>query len=276
MLWGGEYPGHILIERFYIAHVLLLPGLLLALIGAHLALVVRQRHTRPPGTEQRSQRAFPVYVAGAGARFFIVSSVLVGLGGLAQINPVWLYGPYQPTVVSSNSHPDWYMFFLEGSLRLFPGWEFRGFGHTVPAVFWPGAVLPTVMFLVSLTYPFIEARLSGDRRSHDAAQGPREAPIRSAVGTAAVTGYLVLAFSAAQDIYTKDFNLQIEAVVWTERIAALVLPAISAVITYRVCRGRLERPPRCAIGSDVFERAADGEYRAVETRTKQPAGSPDR
>lgn len=45
------------------------------------------------------------------------------LATVAQINPIWLYGPYDPVSVSSLSQPDWYIGFLEGSLRLMPGVE---------------------------------------------------------------------------------------------------------------------------------------------------------
>ena len=48
LIFGGPFPGDVIIGRFYIAHVLLIPAILAALIGAHLALVVRQKHTQFP------------------------------------------------------------------------------------------------------------------------------------------------------------------------------------------------------------------------------------
>jgi ubiquinol-cytochrome c reductase cytochrome b subunit len=129
--------------------------------------------------------------------------------------------------------PDWYVFFLEGSLRLFPPWEIRVFGHTVPAVFWPGIVLPTLLFLTAVSYPFIEARLTGDQEMHSSAQKPREAPVRSALGAAAATFYVVLVVMAAEDIFTHDLDLAIEPVLWTGRVASFLLPAVAAAMTYR-------------------------------------------
>jgi ubiquinol-cytochrome c reductase cytochrome b subunit len=42
LVFGGTFPGDVIIGRFYIVHVLLIPAILAALIGAHLALIVRQ------------------------------------------------------------------------------------------------------------------------------------------------------------------------------------------------------------------------------------------
>ena len=41
-LWGGRFPGDIIIPRFYIIHVLIIPLVLLGLISVHLGLLVRQ------------------------------------------------------------------------------------------------------------------------------------------------------------------------------------------------------------------------------------------
>ena len=49
LVFGGEFPGDQIISRFYIFHVLLVPGLLLALIALHLILVVYHKHTQWPG-----------------------------------------------------------------------------------------------------------------------------------------------------------------------------------------------------------------------------------
>src|SRR5215475_9028568 len=45
-LFGGAFPGHDIIPRLYIIHVLLIPGILLALITAHLFLMFHQKHTQ--------------------------------------------------------------------------------------------------------------------------------------------------------------------------------------------------------------------------------------
>src|SRR3954453_3310786 len=113
-------------------------------------------------TASWGDRAFPVYAPRAAGRFFGVAGILAALAGFAQINPIWLYGPYQPAAVQANSQSDWYFFFLEGSLRLWPPWEIRGFNHTIPAVFFPGVILPVLIFGLTAAYPFLERRFTHD------------------------------------------------------------------------------------------------------------------
>jgi ubiquinol-cytochrome c reductase cytochrome b subunit len=242
LVFGGAFPGEVIIGRLYIAHVLLVPALLAGLIGAHLALVVRQKHTQFPGhgrTEDSvsGERVFPIYAAKAGGFFFIVFGVCAALGGLAQINPVWLFGPYMPSQVSSGSQPDWYIMFLDGSTRLFPAWEIRVFHHTIPALFWPTVVLPGILFTLAGAYPFIEAKMTKDRASHHLLQRPRDVPVRTSLGAMAITFYVVLLLSGGNDIIAKAFDISLNAMTWGGRIFLLTLPPIAYTLVYRICLG---------------------------------------
>ena len=184
-LFGGEFPGEIIISRFYIAHVLLIPAILLvALISAHLGLVFKQKHTQWPGPGRTNdnvvgERMFPRYAIKQGGFFMIVFGVIALLGGLFQINPIWLFGPYEAAVVSAASQPDWYVMFLDGSTRL----DARlGDQHPVrrryviPPLFWPTVVLPGILTVLPMLYPFIEARLTKDKPHHNLLQRPRDVP----------------------------------------------------------------------------------------------------
>src|SRR5699024_4399371 len=153
----------------------------------HLALIVRQRHTQfsgPGRTEHNvvGSRLWPTYAAKSIALLFAVAAVLVLLGGLVQINPIWIYGPYDPAQVTTAAQPDWYMGWLEGALRLMPPWEIRAWGHTVPNLFFPAVLLPGLTFGLLYAYPFIEARLTNDHASHQLLDRPRDRPMRSAIG----------------------------------------------------------------------------------------------
>ncbi|HET6626658.1 MAG TPA: cytochrome b, partial [Nocardioidaceae bacterium] len=135
-MFGGEFPGDVIIPRLYIAHVLLIPGLLIALISAHMLLLVYHKHTQWPGPGRTEQNVvgfpmMPVYAAKAGGFFFIVFGVTALMGGLMTINPVWRYGAYNPSEVTAGSQPDWYMGIAEGLLRIMPGWETHIFGITI-------------------------------------------------------------------------------------------------------------------------------------------------
>ena len=144
-LFGGEFPGPQIIPRFYILHVLLIPGIILALITAHLFIMFHQKHTQMPlkgNTEKNvvGQPFFPYFLLKGQAWFFFIFGVLVLLATFAQINPIWLYGPYTPLAISSASQPDFYMGILEGSLRMMPAWEINFLGHTLSlSVRHPGA-----------------------------------------------------------------------------------------------------------------------------------------
>ena len=76
-----------------------------------------------------------------------------------QINPVWLYGPFEPQQVTSPAQPDWWMGWVEGALRLFPAWEIRAFGFEIPNPFFPAVLLPGITFYAALPVALPRAAL---------------------------------------------------------------------------------------------------------------------
>jgi ubiquinol-cytochrome c reductase cytochrome b subunit len=240
-VFDGDYPGEAIVGRLYIVHVLLVPAIILGLIAVHLLVLVKQKHTQFPGpgrTEHNvvGNRLFPTFAAKATGLFFIVFGLCAALGGLVQINPVWLWGPYDPAQVSAASQPDWYIGFLDGSTRLMPNWELRALGHTFsPNVLLPTQVLPGVLFTLLALWPFIEAKLTGDRAYHNILDRPRDKPRRTAIGTMSITFYLVLLLAGGNDIIASIFHLSINEITYTLRTALFVLPPIVYVITKRWC-----------------------------------------
>ena len=185
-LFGGQFPGTEFVVRFYIIHVLLIPGLLLALVSAHLFLMVHQKHTQMPGPGRTNanvvgQPMYPYFMVKTGAFFFFVFGVLALLATFAQINPIWEVGPYTPTAISAGSQPDFYMGFLEGSLRMFPSWTWDIGGHTIAwNVLIPALVVPGLIFTALGIWPFLESWATGDKSYHNVNQRPRNAPTRTA------------------------------------------------------------------------------------------------
>ncbi|MET9973004.1 cytochrome b N-terminal domain-containing protein, partial [Streptomyces sp. NPDC006356] len=55
-LFGGEFPGHDIVARFYSLHILVIPGIMAALVVAHVLLVVYHKHTQfaGPGRTERN------------------------------------------------------------------------------------------------------------------------------------------------------------------------------------------------------------------------------
>jgi ubiquinol-cytochrome c reductase cytochrome b subunit len=241
LVFGGEYPGTALLDRLYSAHIFLLPLAILGLITFHLMMIWYQKHTQfagPGRTEDNvvGSRLYPAYAAKAGGFFFLVFAVLAAMGGLAQINPVWLYGPYDASQVSAGSQPDWYVGFLDGSTRLMPNWEFEGLGYTVSFnVLIPTVIMPGLIFTAMALYPWLEARFTGDRAYHNLLDRPRDVPTRTAIGAMSITFYIVLMIAGGNDVIASVFQVSINQMTYVLRVALFVLPPIVYVITKRAC-----------------------------------------
>ncbi|WP_406860484.1 cytochrome bc complex cytochrome b subunit [Streptomyces sp. HUAS MG47] len=276
-LFGGEFPGGDFVARFYSAHVLLLPGIMLGLVVAHLILVVVHKHTHYAGPGRTNKNVvgmplLPVYMAKAGGFFFLVFGVIAIIAAIASINPIWALGPYRPDQVSTGAQPDWYMGFAEGLIRVMPGWEIDFAGHTlVLGVMIPLAIFPAVLAAIAV-YPFIESWITGDKREHHIAQRPRNAPTRTGFGVAWITAYMVMLVGGGNDIWATHFNLSINSITWFVRIAFFVGPVIAFIVTKRICLG-LQRRDRDKVlhgrESGIIKRLPHGEFVEVHTPLSQ-------
>ena len=273
-------PRREIIGRFYIVHVLLIPAILLALIALHLLILVKQKHTQCPGAgpdqPQRGRRAAVPDVRGQGGRpssWSSASSPL--LGGLFQINPIWLFGPYNAAQVSAASQPDWYVGFLDGSTRLFPAWEINLPGdYTIPALFWPTVVIAGADVHGAGALPVHRAQLTKDTASHHLLQRPRDVPVRTALGAMALTFYVWLMLSGGNDVIADKFHISLNAMTWVGRIGVLVLPPLAYVITYRICLGLQQHDREVlahGVETGIIRRLPDGGFVEVH----QPLGPVD-
>lgn len=242
-LFGGEYPGTDIIPRMYILHVLLIPGLFLALIGAHLFIMFHQKHTQMPGKGRTNENVvgapfYPYFLAKTGAFFFFTFAVLAVAGALAQINPIWVYGPYNPLAISAGSQPDFYMGFLEGSLRIMPAWQWVVFNHTFAFnVFIPALVPLGIVLTAAALWPFLEQWITGDRREHHVTDRPRNAPTRTALGIAMISFYGVLWLEGSNDILADHFNVPLYTITEIAQVTIFVVPIAAYFVTKRVCLG---------------------------------------
>jgi ubiquinol-cytochrome c reductase cytochrome b subunit len=240
-LFGGEFPGESIIPRLYIIHVLLIPGLLLGLIAAHMMLLVYHKHTQWPGPGRTEKNVvgfpmLPVYAAKAGGFFFIVFGVVALMGGLMTINPVWKFGPYDPTKVTAGSQPDWYMGWPDGLLRIMPGWESVIFGYTISwNVMIPILIVPPLMLVILMLLPFIEGWITGDKREHHLLQRPRNAPTRTAVMVSLMTFYGLAWAAGGNDIIAIKLDSNINNITYFMRVAIFLGPLLAFWITRRWC-----------------------------------------
>ena len=296
-LFGGEFPGEAFIPRIYTIHVLLIPGILLALITFHLILVVVHKHTQYPGPGRSNDNVvgfplFPIYTAKAGGFFFIVFGVTTLMGALFTINPIWLYGPYDPSPIGAGAQPDFYMGFMDGAARITPGWlEVEIFGFTLSGnILVPTVVLPGLLTTAAILYTWIEQWVTGDKREHHLLDRPRNAPSRTGLGAMAISFYVLLWASGGNDILASRLHISINDITYFIRAAIFVIPPLVYVITKRACLG-LQRKDREKVlhgretgrvfrtqDGEVFEihapLSAQDRWLLVQHDTHQPTPSP--
>jgi len=271
-LFGGEFPGEDSISRLYIIHVLLVPGILVALVTVHLILVWYQKHTNwgNPGVSEKNTVGypfFPIYTAKAGGFFFVVFGVCVLMGGLMQILPIWLIGPYDPSIVSAGTQPDWYVGFLDGALRVMPAWEFYIAGYPISmSVLIPAVILPGIIMVPLLLYPWLEQWITGDKREHHVLDRPRNQPARTGIGVAFITFYMLLWISGGNDFVATIFGIPVQWITWFMQVSLIVLPPLAYWVTKRICLG-LQRRDRDKVlhglESGVVAVSPDGEFSEV-------------
>jgi ubiquinol-cytochrome c reductase cytochrome b subunit len=243
LIWGGQFPGSPdFWPRMYIAHVLLLPVLIGLLIGMHLFLVASRHHTQFRGRRKTERKVvgtptYPGQTPKSLGLAFGTTSLLFLLGGFVQINPIWLWGPYETYLSTNGAQPDWYLGWLIGGLRLMPDWEPHAFGYTfVPNPFWGGAAFPLVVFAILALWPTIERRVTGDRGFHNLLDRPRDAPWRTAFGSALVTWVFLVFVAGSADRVDVLFGLSYVNQIYAYWILVWVLPVVVFAAVLRICR----------------------------------------
>jgi ubiquinol-cytochrome c reductase cytochrome b subunit len=269
LLFGGEFPGTEIVSRLYVLHIMILPAILILALGAHLLLLIINKHTQFAGPGKTNDNVvgvpiMPIFAAKAGGFFFLVFGVIVLIAATVTINPIWNYGPYDPSPVSAGTQPDWYIGFADGALRLVPpGLEFVLFGFTVSMnILIPVAILGLFIVTVAV-YPFIEAWVTGDKREHHIADRPRNAPARTAIGAAGVTFYAVLWAAASSDLIATHFFVSIEAVIHSLQALLILGPIIAYQVTKRICIALQKKDREIALHgfeSGRIVRLPGGEY----------------
>ena len=262
LAWGGPFPGGAdFWPRMYVTHVLILPAAIATLLALHLLLVASRHHTQFGGPRRTQRRLvgmpmFPAYAPRSLGLLLAVAAVLVLLGGLVQINPIWLWGPYHVASATNGAQPDWYLGWLIGTLRLVPGYDVVIGGRTVvPNPFWGGALFPAVVFGFLYLWPWLERRFTGDRGWANVLERPRDRAFRTGVGVALVTWLFVVFLAGSADRVSVSFGVSYTAQIWAYRVLFLAAPLVALLVTRRVCR-ELVAGEQVAVRRRAAERAA--------------------
>jgi ubiquinol-cytochrome c reductase cytochrome b subunit len=245
LIWGGPFPGVPSFEsRMFIAHVFIFPALIGGLIAVHLALVALRHHTQfrqsSPLASERRLVGVPTYPGQAPRSlglFAATSGVLFGLGALVQINPIWLWGPYETWLGTNGAQPDWYLGWLIGALRLMPGFDVTiGDKTIIPNPFWGGALFPLIVLAVLMLWPWAERRFKRDHAFHNVLDRPRDAPFRTGFGLGFLTWVVLVFFAGSADRIFVFLGLGYTAQIWFWRFGVWIIPVIVGVVAWRTCR----------------------------------------
>jgi len=276
-VFGGNYPGNgDVIFRFYIAHVLIIPLLIIALLGAHLGMMVYQKHTQFPGPGRTNNNVvgapmWPTFFAKTNGFLFVIIGVIAFMGAVFQINPIWLYGQYVPYKVSYAVQPDWYMGWLDGALRIMPSWEIHLPGHMIPNVFFPAVLLPGLTFTVLYAWPLIEGWVTKENLvAHHLLDRPRDRPKRTALGVGVLSFYFMLFGASSTDVLANFFHISLNSILWFFRIATFIVPFITGWMAYQLSIEMQHGP--IDVGKrkrhNIVIRSATGAYSTVQTEVR--------
>ncbi|WP_420369402.1 cytochrome b [Curtobacterium sp. L1-20] len=240
VLFGGAFPGRI-IEHLAIIHFLLAPVLLVVIMAARGLLGWLQRPAQTTGLGRTESNIvgvplFPTGIMRLSGLFAALLAVLVFVSATVTVNPVWQYGPSDPSNATAGSQPDWYTGFLDGALRLVPPhWEFVWDGYAWPMFILVPLAMVTVFLTGVLVYPFLEQWVSGDDRDHNLLQRPRDTPARTGIGVAAMTFFGALWGAGSADVAAHELGFAFEHLISAGQVMIVAGPLAAFSITRRVC-----------------------------------------
>jgi ubiquinol-cytochrome c reductase cytochrome b subunit len=252
---GSTVPASVTIPRMYSLHIFLIPALIAFLLVLHIGIIWRQYHTNYPGPRRTDDtivgsRLWPSYTFKSIGLFFLLFGAVAMLGGLVQIDPVWVYGPYDPMAILPGAQPDWYLGWIEGAMRLFPGVNLRIGPYLVPEVFFPTVLMPALVFGFLYLYPFLEEILSFDRQDHNVLLLPYQQPITAALGSWLFMFLLIMFVAGGDDVIAVATDTSVVTIRAILRMLALGVPPLTAAVVYFLCeRARRRHPPYRKTGS---------------------------
>ncbi|WP_458189642.1 cytochrome b [Haladaptatus sp. NG-WS-4] len=251
IVFGGQYPSSATLPRFYFLHVFLIPVAIIMLITVHMGILVRQKHTEGPRSddvagERTIQRGDDTYVVGLPAFpnqaavsvvvFFLTLAFVSLLAGFLPVHNVAEYGPNDPASTPGLIMPDWFLMWVFGFLKLMPSWMSFTIPFTdihVSTEFLSGAVLPGIVFGLLFLWPFIDYR---EEPTHFTVN-PLRRPWQTAVGVTAVTFIMIASIAGMNNILADVINVSTGVINAVLLVGMLVYPLVAGIITYFVLRG---------------------------------------
>jgi ubiquinol-cytochrome c reductase cytochrome b subunit len=145
LMRGGAAMSQATLSRFFVGHVAILPGILAALIVAHL-VAFRQYGSVGPWNEEKRRKSGWFWPNQIVKDLIVIAVIFVVLVGLSAFWRAPITGPADHIDNSITPKPEWQFLFLYQFLKLFKGrWESVG---TVG--------VPAVLFLILFLLPFYD------------------------------------------------------------------------------------------------------------------------
>ncbi|MDA8308741.1 MAG: cytochrome b N-terminal domain-containing protein [Deltaproteobacteria bacterium] len=233
LIFAGEFPAHATVPRFFFLHVMLIPVLLLSLIGLHLLILVKQKHTEPGANRNRKEAqagrrliGIPVWPEQnyiSVSLFLFLMFVVVLMATYIPLNPIELYGP--PSPEATVMRPDWYFLPIYGFLKLIPGdLSFTIAGGKISPEAIGGVFFPGFLVMLLAAIPFLDR----PKEPQNYIENPLHRPFMTSLGIAGAT----LLFMTTLSGYIDVFHIAPSA------MAIYVVVAIAAawVISYLLLR----------------------------------------
>jgi cytochrome b-561 len=165
LLFAGEFPADGTVPRFFFLHVMVIPAVLVALIGLHLLILVKQKHTEPAANKKRKGAwdgrrlvGIPVWPEQSFISLslcFFLLFVVVLMATYIPLNPIETYGP--PSPGTPVMRPDWYFLPIYGFLKLVPGdLSFTIAGAKITPETIGGVLFPGLLGLILAAIPFLD------------------------------------------------------------------------------------------------------------------------
>jgi len=249
ILFGSTVPSAATLPRFYSLHIFFVPAAISALLVLHLGIIWRQYHTNYPGPGRTRRtivgsRLYPSYAIKSIGLFFLLFAFIAALGGLVQIDPIWVYGPFDPIASMPFAQPDWYLGWIEGAMRLLPPFNLHLGSYLVPNVFFSAMLFPMLVFGVLYCYPFIEKLISWDNQPHNVLRPPYLQPFNTGLGCAALMFLLILFFAGGDDVIAVSTGSSVVFIRRLLRLLAITVPPLVGIAVYVLCKRAVRKRQR--------------------------------
>lgn len=187
LVFGGAFPTLGSLPRLYTLHIFIVPALLSAVMGLHLILIIKQKHTQPGYARKMAEPGkvlgvslWPYQAILAGQLLFFMFGGLFLLSAFVPVHPLDAFGPPGPQ--TPEVKPDWYLMWTYGFLKLVPPQATLSLGPvTIGPEFLGGLVFPGILFGVMTAAPWLDGTNKTGKR-YEYLEPPRQSPLRLAIG----------------------------------------------------------------------------------------------